>query len=137
MKMIQKFLLPVLALGVSAWTLSAQDAGNPPGPRRGPQDGPGGEGQRPQRRQGGPGMNGQRPPQPPIIAALDLNHDGIIDADEISKASESLKKLDKNGDGNLTPEELRPQRPDGAEGIDGPGRPGARGRDEGRGADDF
>src|SRR3954464_14140999 len=85
MKIIQKFLLPALALGVSAWTLSAQDAGNPPGPRRGPQDGPGGEGQRPQRRQGGPGMNGQRPPQPPIIAALDLNHDGIIDADEISK----------------------------------------------------
>jgi len=29
----------------------------------------------------------------PIIEALDLNHDGIIDADEIAKASESLKKL--------------------------------------------
>jgi len=53
-----------------------------------------------------------RPP-PPIIAALDLNHDGVISADEIAKAAESLKKLDKNGDGQLTPDELRPPRPEG------------------------
>ena len=60
----------------------------------------------------GPDGPPHRPP-PPIIAALDLNHDGIISADEIAKASESLKKLDKNGDGQLTPDELRPPRPEG------------------------
>ena len=62
----------------------------------------------------GPDGPPHRPP-PPIIAALDLNHDGIISADEIAKASESLKKLDKNGDGQLTPDELRPPRPEGGD----------------------
>ena len=56
----------------------------------------------------GPG-GGRRPP-PPIIAALDLNRDGVISADEIAKAADSLKKLDKNGDGQLTPDEWRPPR---------------------------
>ena len=60
----------------------------------------------------GPDGPPHRPP-PPIIAALDLNHDGVISADEIAKAAESLKKLDRNGDGQLTPDELRPPRPDG------------------------
>jgi Ca2+-binding EF-hand superfamily protein len=44
----------------------------------------------------------------PIIDALDLNHDRIIDAAELAKASESLRKLDKNGDGQLSAEEFRP-----------------------------
>jgi len=52
-----------------------------------------------------------RPPPPPIVAALDLNGDGIIDASEIAQATESLKKLDKNGDGQLTPDEYLPPRP--------------------------
>lgn len=47
----------------------------------------------------------------PIIVALDLNRDGSIDAEEIAKAAESLKKLDKNGDGKITPDEYRPPRP--------------------------
>ncbi len=56
----------------------------------------------------------------PVINALDLNKDGALDADEITKAAESLKPLDKNGDGKLTPEEYRPP------GIGGPPpRPGA------------
>ena len=59
----------------------------------------------------------------PIIEALDLNKDGIIDTDEIAKAPESLKKLDKNGDGKLTPDEYRPQRPGGPGGRGGPGGP--------------
>ena len=46
-------------------------------------------------------------PTPPFIAALDTNNDGVIDAGEISKASENLKKLDKNGDGKLSPDEYR------------------------------
>ena len=41
----------------------------------------------------------------PIIEALDLNHDRLIDAAELAKASESLKKLDKNGDGKISREE--------------------------------
>ena len=74
----------------------------------------GGDQQTPGGPRGGPGgpEGGRRPP-PPIIAALDLNHDGVISADEIAKAPESLKKLDKNGDGQLTPDELRPPRPPG------------------------
>jgi len=58
--------------------------------------------------------------------------DGIIDAYENAKANESLKKLDKNGDGKLTSDEYRPQR------QGGPGGPGMRGEDfrpGGRGGD--
>jgi len=59
---------------------------------------------------GGPDLGGLRLPASPLVNALDLNGDGIIDADEIAKAPESLKKLDKNGDGKLAPDEYRPQR---------------------------
>jgi hypothetical protein len=61
---------------------------------------------------GGPGMKGHRPPPPsPLMQALDVNHDGVIDADEIANAPAALKTLDKNGDGKLTPDELCPARP--------------------------
>src|SRR5580765_1650887 len=109
-----RFLLIVLALGLSGSALSAQTGDDQPPPGRP------GEGQPPPPRNWR-GPERQRPPQPPIISALDLNHDGVIDADEISKASDSLKKLDKNGDGNLAPDELRP------EGAFGQGGPGFRG----------
>jgi hypothetical protein len=56
------------------------------------------------------GPDGKRP-VPPIVAALDTNGDGIIDASEIANASASLLKLDKNGDGKLTPNEYRPHPP--------------------------
>jgi len=46
----------------------------------------------------------------PIISALDKNQDQVIDSDEIAKASDSLKTLDKNSDGQLTMDELYPQR---------------------------
>jgi len=59
-------------------------------------------------------------PLPPIIAALDADDDGTISASELAAAPESLKKLDKDGDGALSPEEHRPQRPPGF----GPGRDG-------------
>ena len=104
-----KVLLLTLALGASTCLLTAQD-GNPPpdGPRpprrEGGPGGPGGE-------RGGPGGPGGQRPMNPIILALDLNNDGTLDADEIAKASVSLKKLDKNGDGKITPDEHRPQRP--------------------------
>jgi hypothetical protein len=50
-------------------------------------------------------------PPPLVVATLDANHDGIIDAGEIANASRALKSLDKNGDGNLSREELRRGRP--------------------------
>src|ERR1017187_9790412 len=60
---------------------------------------------------GCPRMSGQHPPPPsPLMQALDVNHDGVIDADEIANAPAALKTLDKNGDGKLTPDELCPAR---------------------------
>lgn len=59
------------------------------------------------------------PPQgsgfaPPLIQALDANHDDVIDAREISGAAEALLKLDTNHDGKLSAGEFRPRmRPDG------------------------
>lgn len=89
--------LALLTLGSAATLLFAQDG---PPPMEGGPDGP---------RPGGPR------PVPPLVAALDANHDGVIDADEIANAANALKKLDKNGDGKLTEAELRPPRPEGVE----------------------
>ena len=72
-----------LALALSTFNVHAQNGGNAQG----------GEHKR---------------PIPPIIAALDANGDGVIDADEIANASAALKKLDKNGDGKLTRDEIMP-----------------------------
>lgn len=59
-------------------------------------------------------------PVPPLFATLDANHDGVIDEQEIADASNALKKLDKNGDGKLTMDELRPPRSEGERGPGGP-----------------
>ncbi len=67
-------------------------------------------------RDGAAGGDVRRPPPPPLIGALDANHDGVIDEEEIKNASAALGKLDKNGDGKLTMEELRPPRPGRADG---------------------
>jgi hypothetical protein len=113
MKHKAKLLIIALALGATA-LLVAQDAP------------PAGQDGRPHR--GGPH---HRPPPPAVIAALDANHDGVIDATEIANASVLLMSLDKNGDGKLTPDEFmgpRPEGPggpppDGAEGADAEDRP--------------
>ena len=62
---------------------------------------------------------------PPLVAALDADHDGTISAEEIQNAATALATLDKNNDGQLTRDELRPPRPGGQ----GPpeGSPHARG----------
>lgn len=86
---------------------------------------------------GGPGGPGGRPRMvSPLMEALDTNQDGILDADEIKNAATALLKLDKNGDGKLTQEELRPARPPGGRGPGGPGGPGGpdrEGRPQGEG----
>ncbi|MBT7982557.1 MAG: hypothetical protein HN584_08315 [Akkermansiaceae bacterium] len=46
----------------------------------------------------------------PELRALDINGDGSISSKEIEEASESLLSLDKNRDGIITGNELRPDR---------------------------
>jgi hypothetical protein len=113
MKTNMKTLLTALALGATAFCVNAQDKNDGPPPGGGP-GAPGGQ-----------GMRGQRPPAPAIVAALDANHDGVIDAQEIANASAALKSLDRNGDGKLTPDEFMGPRPQGPGGQGrGPGGPG-------------
>lgn len=106
-----KTVLALLALGTSAWVITAQDTGNnnpsSGGPRR---HGPPGAPPDGAAVQGPGGFRPHRPP-PPIIVALDVNKDGVIDENEIANAAAALKTLDKNGDGKLTPDELRPPPP--------------------------
>ncbi|MGJ5815806.1 EF-hand domain-containing protein [Paludibaculum fermentans] len=70
----------------------------------------------------------------PILAAVDADHDGTISAAELKAAPAALKALDKNGDGQLTQEELRPAfargGPGGTEGRGGPGETQAPSADE-------
>jgi len=44
----------------------------------------------------------------PVLAALDANEDGEISLKEIDAGPSALAKLDKNGDGKLADDELRP-----------------------------
>ncbi|MFN9853259.1 MAG: hypothetical protein ACK57P_15695 [Planctomycetota bacterium] len=66
-----------------------------------------------------PGLQGQNPEMMargmammmrnlPVIKALDVDEDGQLSATEIENASKSLMKLDKNGDGVISSEEMRP-----------------------------
>jgi hypothetical protein len=96
-------------LMATAVTLSAK-----PSPEGGDRQGPPAEG----------GRKSHRPLPPPMIMALDTNHDGILSAEEIARAPQALLTLDKNGDGQLDHEELRPPRPhDAPEGDEPPPGP--------------
>jgi len=87
MKMNMKTTLALLALGMSALAVNAQNDN------------------------GGPTMKGHRPPPLPLVTALDANHDGVISADEIANAPAALKTLDANSDGQLTADEYLPPLP--------------------------
>ncbi|MFA6290601.1 MAG: hypothetical protein WC637_02405 [Victivallales bacterium] len=65
---------------------------------------------------GGKGEKEGKRPAPPLMSALDANDDGVIDAKEIAGSADALKKLDKNADGKLEGDEIRPARPEGLEG---------------------
>jgi hypothetical protein len=52
---------------------------------------------------------------------LDANDDGEISAEEINNAPAALMKLDKNGDGKITPDELGPPPPPEGGPRHGPG----------------
>lgn len=100
------------------------------GPQGGPRDGnpgPGNPGQGGPRFGGGMGFPGS-----PVIAALDTNKDGELSADEITAASSELRKLDKDGDGKLSRQEILPRFEGGPmrEGMArGEGRPDGQPRD--------
>ena len=115
-----RFLAVAAAMGVAAWGLTV--FADPP--EDGPKD-------RSEGRQSQDGPPRRGPPRPPLEVALDLDHDHEISSEELETATASLKKLDKNGDGKLTPEEYRPPRPD-QQGR-GPGPRDGQGPREGRG----
>lgn len=103
---------------------------------------PPGDGEKPQRVAGDDGRErpGQKPPvdrerkperdgdrerprphAPPLVAALDANHNGEISADEIADSAKALLTLDKNGDGQLSPREYLGPPPGGRPEGDGDG----------------
>ena len=63
----------------------------------------------------------------PIMKALDTDQDGSLSASEIANASKTLVQLDKNGDGIISNEEMRPDPSAMPGGIAG-GGPGANGQ---------
>jgi hypothetical protein len=79
---------------------SATSMANPTASGRG--EGREGEGRR------GRGPGGGPRGRDPLVATLDADRDGTISAGEVSAASSALRSLDTNGDGQLTPEEVRP-----------------------------
>ena len=127
MKALKVSMVAALAVALFAATSWAQEPeGKKPAPegKKKARDGERPKGK--ERPGGGPGFF--RFPPNPLADALDTNKDGEISAEEISAAVTSLKKLDKNSDGKLTRDELRPQfsgRPGGSGGPGGPG--GGRG----------
>ena len=66
------------------------------------------------------------------MTAIDANKDGVITAEEMKNAAKALATLDKNKNGKLDQDELRPQFGRGGFGRPGGGdRPDSRRRDPG------
>lgn len=98
--MFHRLLTVGLPLGLLATAALAQTADAPRGPRP-----------------------HHRPPGPPIVRALDVDHDGELSAGEIASAASSLRVLDANADGALSADELHPPRP-----ADAPSAPAGENR---------
>lgn len=120
MKRIAFAFTLLFAAGIAIYAAVAQ----PPGAGPGPNGGPGGPG----------GPDGFRPPPHPLEQALDTDGDHQLSAKEIENAAAALKTLDKNEDGKLSEDELRPRFGGRPGGPDGGGRgPGGPDGPEGRG----
>ena len=108
-----------LVFFVADSSVQAQRPGRPDGQR-------GAGGRQGQGRQGQGMQSGQQ--SPPWIGIFDADSDGEISPDEIENAVASLLKMDRNRDGRLTGDELRPTggpqgRPGGGQGGPGGGQP--------------
>jgi Ca2+-binding EF-hand superfamily protein len=111
-----KSYMPVLMLLVLPTAVAfAQFGGNADAPTNVPPAGP-------PNAPGAPGQPGFVPGPPPnaMFAAIDADSDGVISKNELRKAIVQLKKLDTDGDGNITLAEVSPR---GAMGPDGPAGP--------------
>lgn len=103
-KLVSAWLL-LSSVGMLSVALTVSGASETPSsPSSGPGTG-GGSSERPDR----PALRGDRALGP--FSVFDTDHDGTLSAGEIADASGSLRKLDQNGDGKLTANELRPSRP--------------------------
>jgi hypothetical protein len=112
---------------------------DPPGGRRpGPPPGRGeqdpGRPPRPEDDEDGPPPPPFGPPPNPMFMAIDTDDDGELSPKEIANAAKSLLKLDRNKDGILTEDEVRPPPPPGGR-RGGPGNPPPRGGAGAQGAD--
>jgi Ca2+-binding EF-hand superfamily protein len=54
----------------------------------------------------------------PLLNALDTDHDGVISGAEIAAADKSLATLDKDGDGNIKPDEMHMRQQTPQERVD-------------------
>lgn len=114
--------------------LAATVMAQPPGGQRGGERGQrGGERGGPGGQRGGGDM-GRMMQMMPVLAALDADKDGVISKSEINNAAAALRKLDKNGDGELDAEEMRPSRPEGGRSRGGAPEGGPGGERGGRSA---
>lgn len=73
---------------------------------------------------GGGGQRGGGGLTDPLAGVIDTNKDGVISADELEKATASLKSLDADGDGTISADEMR----NAMRASFGGGRGGAGGR---------
>jgi hypothetical protein len=93
MKLTTLFFAASLATAV-AQPIPPQGGNDPRQQQDGPHHGP-------------PPGGGHRPPPPlPIIGAIDADHNGVISSEEMQNAPQALQQLDRNGDGQLTPDEF-------------------------------
>ena len=119
---MKKILLASAVMALLGVTVTMNVLAQPPA-GEGRSDGP------PPRGEGRP-EDRPRPPHP-VMDALDADHNGEISEEEINNATAALKSLDKNSDGKLTDDEIRPPRPEGGPGRDGERRPDGPPRGEG------
>ena len=126
----------LVALAAVALATDVSWAQRPDGKKEGGERGRPESGRRQGNSSGREGRSFSFPPNPFMIA-LDTDKDGELSASEIKNAAVALKKLDKNNDGKLTREELRPQFSRRGEGERRPGGGGFGGRRRGTGGGDF